>query len=243
MRILKGLSKKERPRGGAPRESRRAGAKLALLSETDIFRDLDARDMAEIERMTTMSTCKRGRVFYTPGETGEALFVLKRGRVNLYRITADGKKLVVAAVGPGTVFGEMSLVGQGMYDTFAEAADECMLCVMSRADLEHLLTSKPQVALRFLELLANRLSDVETRLETVAFKGVPARVAAELLRLAGDGVDVEGVSHQDLADSVGAYRETITRILNDFRRDDLIALDRLAIHIRDAERLEALAAE
>lgn len=242
MRILKGLSKKERSRRGA-REKLGPAAKLALLSETDIFRDLGPRDMAEIERMTAMSTCERGRVFYTPGETGEALFVLKRGHVNLYRITADGKKLIVAAVGPGTVFGEMSLVGQGMHDTFAEAADECTLCVMSRSDLEHLLISKPQVALRFLELLATRLSDVETRLETVAFKGVPARLAAELLRLAGDGDRVEGVSHQDLADSVGAYRETVTRVLNEFKRDGLIELDRLAIHVSDGERLKALASE
>lgn len=242
MRILQGLSKKQRSRGGA-REKFGPGAKLALLSETDIFRDLSQRDMAEIERMTAMTTCKRGRVFYTPGETGEALFVLKRGRVNLYRITPDGKKLIVAAVGPGTVFGEMSLVGQGMHDTFAEAADECTLCVMSRSDLEHLLISKPQIALRFLELLANRLSDVETRLETVAFKGVPARLAAELLRLAADGDRVDGVSHQDLADSVGAYRETVTRVLNEFRRDGLIDLDRLAIYVRDGERLKALASE
>ncbi len=242
MRILKGLSKKERARGAA-REKFGPGAKLALLSETGIFRDLGPRDMAEIERMTAMTTCKRGRVFYTPGETGEALFVLKRGRVNLYRITPDGKKLIVAAIGPGTVFGEMSLVGQGMHDTFAEAADECTLCVMSRSDLEHLLTSKPQVALRFLELLANRLSDVEARLETVAFKGVPARLAAELLRHAGAGDRVDGVSHQDLADAVGAYRETVTRVLNDFRRDGLIELDRLAIYIRNGERLKALASE
>jgi CRP-like cAMP-binding protein len=243
MRILRGLSKKDRSRVAATREKFGPGAKLALLSETDIFRDLSPRDMAEIERMTAMSTCERGRVFYTPGETGEALFVLKRGRVNLYRITPDGKKLTVAAVRPGTVFGEMSLVGQGMHDTFAEAADECTLCVMSRSDLEHLLISKPQIALRFLELLANRLSDVETRLETVAFKGVPARLAAELLRLA-DGADrVEGMSHQDLADSVGAYRETVTRVLNEFRRDGLVELDRLAIYIRDGDRLKALASE
>ncbi len=193
--------------------------------------------------MTAMTTCRRGKVFYTPGETGEVLFVLKQGRVNLFRINPDGKKLVLASVDPGTVFGEMSLVGQGMHDTFAEASEECTLCVMSRSDVEHLLVNKPQVALRFLELLANRLSDVESRLETVAFKSVPARLAMEILRLAEGTPDgrVDGVSHQDLADAVGSYRETVTRILNEFKRDGLIELDRLSIGIKDAPGLKALA--
>jgi CRP-like cAMP-binding protein len=105
-----------------------------------------------------------------------------------------------------------------------------------------LLLSKPQVALRFLELLATRLSDVETRLETVAFKGVPARLATELLRLAGDGGRIDGMSHQDLADAVGAYRETVTRILNDFKRDGLIEMDRLCVEVKDAQGLQDLAA-
>ncbi len=238
MRILHGISRKRQPPAAAS-----GGGKLALLSETDIFRDLTPRDMEEIERVTAMTTCRRGKVFYTPGETGEVLFVLKQGRVNLFRINPDGKKLVLTSVDAGTVFGEMSLIGQGMHDTFAEAAEECTLCVMSRSDVEHLLVNKPQVALRFLELLANRLSEVETRLETVAFKSVPARLAAEILRLTKGTPDerVDGVSHQDLADAVGSYRETVTRILNEFRRDGLIELDRLSISIKDAEGLKALA--
>ena len=243
MRIIPRLTGRDKG-PSAPRGHATAATKLALLSETDIFRGLSARDMQEIEQMTAMSTCRRGKVFYTPGETGEVLFILKRGHVNLYRINPDGKKLVLAAVGPGTVFGEMSLLGQGMHDTFAEAADECMLCVMSRPDVEHVLVSKPLVALRFLEVLAHRLSDVETRLETVAFKSVPARLASEILRIAdSSGGRVEGLSHQDLADAVGSYRETVTRILNDFRRDGLIDLDRLHVEVKNRAGLEALAVE
>jgi CRP-like cAMP-binding protein len=241
MRILQGISGRRQPPG--PSGAKPGAGKLALLSETDIFRDLGPEDMAEVERMTAMTTCRRGKVFYTPGETGEVLFVLKRGRVNLFRVNEDGKKLVLATIGAGTVFGEMSLVGQGMHDTFAEAVEECTLCVMSRSDVEHLLVNKPQVALRFLELLAYRLSEVETRLETVAFKSVPARLAAELLHLAGGASDgrLDGISHQDLADAVGSYRETVTRVLNDFRRDGLIELDRLSITVKDADALRDLA--
>ena len=198
--------------------------------------------MEEIDRLTAMSTCRRGKVFYTPGETGEVLFILKRGRVNIYRINPDGKKLVIATIGPGTVFGEMSLTGQGMHDTFAEAAEDCTLCVMSRSDVEHLLLSKPRVALRFMELIANRLRELEVRMESVAFKSVPARLATSLLQLAEEGKgNIAGVSHQDLADMVGTYRETVTRILNEFRHEGYIDLSRLQVTILQPQALQAIA--
>jgi CRP/FNR family transcriptional regulator len=85
---------------------------MSYLRQTDLFRDLSGQEMQEIDRMTAMTTCRRGKVFYTPGETGEVLFILKKGRVNAYRITSEGKKLVTATVEAGTVFGEMSLIGQ-----------------------------------------------------------------------------------------------------------------------------------
>jgi CRP/FNR family cyclic AMP-dependent transcriptional regulator len=219
----------------------RIAAKIGYLAQTDIFRDLTPDDMTELERMTAMTTCRRGRVFYTPETTGEVLFILKKGRVNIYRITADGRKLITATIEPGTVFGEMSFIGQGMWGASAEAAEDCTLCVMSRADLEHLLLTHPCVALRLVEVLAERLRAAEERLETVAFKSVTARLAATLLHLAGEGgCDVTGTSHQDLAEMVGAYRETTTRLLNEFRARGLIDLHRLRIHILDPEGLRKL---
>ena len=216
-------------------------AKLGYLSDTDIFRDLSTQELEEIDRQTAMTTCRRGKVFYTPGETGEVLFILKRGRVNLYRINPDGKKLVIATIGPGMVFGEMSLTGQGMHETFAEAADDCTLCVMSRSDVEHLLLSKPRVALRFMELIAGRLREVEARMENVAFKSVPARLADALLQLAEADGKIEGVSHQDLADMVGTYRETATRVLNEFQNEGHIELGRLQVAILQPDELQAIA--
>ena len=144
--------------------------KVAYLSETDLFQDLRERDLDEIERSTAMSSCTRGRVFFTPGESGEVLFILKSGRVNLYRMTAEGEKLVIATIEPGTVFGEMSLIGQGMFDSFAEAADDCTLCVMSRVDVERLLREHPPVSVRLLELLARRLRETQERLADAAYK-------------------------------------------------------------------------
>ena len=226
-----------------PRADRFHDVKVAYLSETDLFQDLAARDLDELERSTAMSNCNRGRVFFTPGETGEVLFILKSGRVNLYRMTPEGKKLVIATIEPGTVFGEMSLIGQGMFDSFAKAAEDCTLCVMSRVDVERLLRDHPAVSVRLLELLARKLQETQERLADVAYKSVPACIAATLLRLSSDGEAPVHLSHQDIAEMVGTYRETATRILNELRADELIELKRMQIVVRDAEGLDAVAQE
>ena len=227
----------------------RTAAKIGYLSKTDLFQDLTPPELAEIERKITMHTCERGRVFYLPGETGEVLYILKEGRVQLYRLSAEGRKLVIATLEPGTIFGEMSMIGQGMYDAFAEAAEPCMICVMRRRDVDALIRSKPQIALRLLELVAVRMQELETQLEDIAFRSVPVRLATLLLRLAGDSkgealtaATVGGLTHQDLADMLGVYRETVTTALDNFRNNDIIAIGRRQLVLRNVPRLRELAA-
>jgi CRP-like cAMP-binding protein len=218
--------------------------KLNYLSNIEIFQDLSQGELEEMDRQLAMSSCEPGRIFYMPEDTGEVLFLLKKGRVQLYRISPNGKKLVVATLGPGAIFGEMSLVGQGMHNTFAEAVDECLLCVMSRPDVERLMREKPQVTLRLVEALGERMTSLESRLEEIAFKSIPARLASLLLRLAqeqGEGTVVSGYTHQELGEMLGTYRETITQTLNDFKSDGLVGISRKRVAILDQEGLETLA--
>jgi CRP-like cAMP-binding protein len=224
-------------------EDRRRQRKLNYLSSIEIFRDLNSRDLADMDRQFTMTGCAAGKIFYMPEESGEVLFLLKKGRVQLYRLSSEGKKIVVATLGPGAIFGEMSLVGQGMYNTFAEAADECILCVMSRPDVERLMRERPQVALRIVEVLGKRLIQTERQLEEVAFKSIPVRLASLLLRLADESgsIEVVGYTHQDLAEMLGTYRETITQTLNDLRTSGLVQIERKKIILTDKGQLADLA--
>lgn len=217
--------------------------KLGYLSDVDLFRDLSDRDMAELDRMTTITTVPRGRVFYQPEDIGEVLFLIKQGQVQLYRISPEGKKLVIATLGPGTLFGEMALLGQQMHNAFAEAIEDCLILVMSRADLERLILNKPVVGLRMLEITGRRLNDAEARLEDMAFKGIPARLASLLLRLGAErgSNDILGMTHQDLAETIGTYRETATQVLNDMKSQGLIEIGRKRITIMDLQRLSQLA--
>ena len=210
------------------------------LSNIDIFQDLSPDDLKEMDQTTTMSTCEPGRVFYAPEDTGEVLFLLKKGRVQLYRLSQDGKKLIVAILEEGSIFGEMSFIGQGMHNTFAESIDDCTLCVMSRQDIENLIQEKPLVGIRFMEAMAVRLQKTEAKLEELAFKGIPARLSSLLLSLSAEenGASiVDGYTHQDLAEMLGTYRETTTQILNNFKGAGWIEIGRKRIVLLDQEAI------
>ena len=218
--------------------------KVDYLSNIQVFRDLTPNELAEMDRQVTMSTCKPGKIFYMPEDSGEVLFLLKKGRVQLYRIAPNGKKLVMATLGPGAIFGEMSLVGQGMHNTFAESVDECVLCVMSRSDVERLVREKPEVAFRFVEALGSRVTQLESRLEDIAFKSIPARLASLLLDLnedQGGRQTVNGYTHQDFSEMLGTYRETITQTLNDLKSEGLIDIARKQVVLLNMPRLRSLA--
>jgi CRP-like cAMP-binding protein len=116
-------------------------------------------------------------------------------------------------------------MGQGMYDTFAEAVEDSLICTMSRRDVERLLLSKPKVALRMLEAVGKRVVDAERQLEEIAFKGLIPRVASLLLREAQHN-EVSGLSHQDIAEQLGVYRETVTSALNELKTAGMIEIGR-----------------
>lgn len=215
-------------------------AQVRLLSENDLFRDLEPDEMNLVAERLPMATALGGEIIYAPGETGEALFVLKAGRVRLYRIAPDGRKLVLQTVGPGTAFGEMAFLGQTMTGSFAEAVDECTICIMSRVDIEQIMLDHPRVAVRLVRLMSGRLRAAEDRLEQMAFSPVSARLARLLLELQRDE-DVDGYSHQDLAELLGISRETVSRAMVEFKNEGWLRVDRRCIRLLDIEALREVA--
>ena len=217
--------------------------KLRHLSTIDIFSDLSVDELAEMNGQVTPFACESGRLLYAPGERADTLFLLGRGHVQLYRLSPNGRKLVVATLRTGAFFGAIPPVAQETYQTFAETIDDSVLYVLGRADAERLLREKPEVALRVVAVLGERLRRLERRLEAMAFQNIPARLANLLLRLAdeqGDGV-VLGYTHQDLADMLGTYRETVSETLHKFRADGLVQTGRREVGLKDRKRMKAVA--
>jgi CRP/FNR family transcriptional regulator, cyclic AMP receptor protein len=212
------------------------------LPPPDLFRDFSPEELTLVESMSTVKTFEKRRILYTPGETGEALFLLREGAVQIYRLSPEGRKLVIAHLLPYAFFGEMSCIGQGMYDAFAEATEDSLVITLNCADLERLLISKPQIALRILEAFGKRVIEAEQQLEDIAFKGLVARIASLLLREAEDD-EVKGMAHRDIAERLGVYRETATNGLNELKAAGIIVIGRKRISITDRERLRQIAGE
>ncbi|KUO14546.1 cyclic nucleotide-binding protein [Streptomyces dysideae] len=214
------------------------GERTWCLSEVDIFRDLSEREMDAIAAAAPMKTYAAGEMLYVPQEPCEVLFILKRGRVRVFRVSAEGRALTCAILAPGTIFGEMLLLGQRMYGNFAEALDDVTVCVMHRADVDRFLLSDARIATRITETLGRRLAELEQRLSDSVFKSVPQRVATTLLTLMPEhesstrplrpGAKHPQVSltHEQLAALVGTSRETVTKVLHQFAGQGLIRLAR-----------------
>lgn len=128
--------------------------------------------MEAIAAAAPMKTYHAGEILYSPTQPSEVLFILKKGRVRVFRVSADGRALTTAIVSPGTIFGEMVLLGQHMYDNYAEALDDTVVCVMSRTDVHRLLLADARIAARITAILGRRLADLEQRLSDSVFKTV-----------------------------------------------------------------------
>ncbi|MEM8530542.1 MAG: Crp/Fnr family transcriptional regulator [Chloroflexota bacterium] len=222
------------------------------ISEVEIFQDLSDAEMTSIAERAPMKTVDSGTVFYSPEQPTEVLFILKQGRVRLFRLSPQGKALTTEVLIPGNIFGEMAILGQRMQDHFAEALDDCVICLMSKEDVRQLLMSDPRIAARLAETLSNRLFDMEQRLSDFAFKNVPQRIASTLLTFNKTdharsnwlfGKPVIRLTHEQLAEFAGTYRETVTKVLNELRDQGVINLRRGKIELIDIPALEKLSEE
>jgi CRP/FNR family transcriptional regulator, cyclic AMP receptor protein len=220
--------------------------KLRLLSMVDILEPLSRAEIKELSRRVPDTHYQRGQILYTPKERSEALFTLKKGRVRIYRVGRDGREFTLTVVGAGTVFGEMSLTAQRLENAYAEAIESAVVCKMKRHDLERLVMDKPQVGLKVMSVLSERLSLAEERMEDIALKEVPARLASLILML----VESEGVvtpegykiptryTHRHLATMIGSKRETVTKAFTLLQQDGAVELKRRRIHVKDIEALK-----
>lgn len=169
--------------------------------------------------------------------------MLKKGRVALYRLSPEGKKLTTAWIAPGTLFGDMEFTGTTLGGSFAEAWEDSILCVINRHDLEKLISKYPIISIRLLNHLSHRVRDLEARLEEGLLRDIHSRVAAATLRLREEqGSDSVRVTHQELADSLGTYRETVTSTLGDLQSKRLVSLERSRVLVNDASSLEKIVA-
>lgn len=212
------------------------------IAEVDLFRDLSRREMAALGARAPRRTLTPGQVVYSPAEPVQVLFIVKRGRVRLYRFAADGRAVTNSVLEPGAVFGELELLGLRMRSNWAEALEATDLCLMSETDVRQLLFTDQRIALRIAESLSTRIDELEQRLTDLSCKTIEARLCGTLCSLARRQPDEPvKLTHQQLASLIGASRERTTTALGQLVRHDLVAVRRGKITIRDFSALRRYA--
>src|SRR5579885_3610654 len=179
--------------------------KAAFLGQSALFGSLEAAEIGELERMTNVMTCQPGQILYRPGERSTLFFLLKSGSVQLYHLSADGRKLIMATIGPGACFGELPLTGNNLHQSFAEAVEDALVYTMNRSEVEHFLADKPAALL--------------------------VRLARSEQASGGTELVVSGFSQGELADRLGVYRETVALALRELKESGAIELGRKHITI------------
>jgi len=228
--------------------SMREDEEVGLLSKVDIFDSLSKEEIRVLLRENSDVSLAEGETFYAPWEQGGKLFVLKKGRMRLYR-TEGSREFTLEVVEAGTVFGEMSFTPHRLRESYSRAMEPSVVFVMERAEVERLIQEKPQVGIRIISLLSERLHYYETRMEDITLKEVPARLASLILFLIeSEGVQVPGeigiptrYTHEHLGTMIGANREAVTRAFGRLQDEGALQIRRRLIYVEDVQALQRAA--
>jgi CRP-like cAMP-binding protein len=219
-----------------------------LIADGDLFGGLPPGEREAVMRRIGTAAHEAGTVFYVPEDPAERVFVLVRGRVRLYKLSPEGRALTLMVLEAPAVFGDIALADPVRHDSFAEAMTDCEVGELDRKELRELLGANPALALRLMAIMSRRLRAMERKLADIAFKSVPQRLATVLLGLVGEpdagpssvAPAVLRYTHQQLAEMIGSYRETVTKALGEFREAGLIRVEEDAVHLTDIGRLRQI---
>lgn len=204
---------------------------LVDFSGIRLFSEIPQANLEEIAHMTRMSRVKKHEPVYQAGQ--QALFVhfLMEGWIKVLRTNANGKELIFDILGPGEVFGEECVFGeasQALYDTSAEALEASLIGRIAKVDFVRALSRHEHLAIRFGRHLSERIQKMQRHLAGMVFYTVPGRLAHLLLacygRCGGTG-SLSGcvrLTHQEMAKLIGCSRETITTVIGQFLRANLV---------------------
>jgi CRP/FNR family transcriptional regulator len=215
------------------------------LSEAPLFDSLSEEDSRALRAMVLVAKLNRGERLFAEGDKGDKLYIIISGKIKLTKAAPDGRENLLSVHGPGEMFGELSLFDPVPRTASATAVTDAELAALAHDDVRTWLSSRPEVAMHLLQALAQRLRRINEVKADLVFTDVPGRVAKALLDLAerfgvqnSDGIQVNhDLTQEELAQLVGASRETVNKALADFAARGWIQLAAKSVLVIDADRL------
>lgn len=215
------------------------------LQKAPFFQGLSATELATVACVMIERFYPKGSVLFLEGDKGEALFLIRQGRIKISKASVDGRQQILQILKAGDIFAEVILFDQGPYPATAEAVEDSACWLLRSADMEKLVKDQPMLAVTLLRVMSRRLRQAQLLIRDLALHDAYGRLAGLLLQFSrsegkktGEGVLLDlGLTRQEMASMIGTSRETVTRILGRFQKEEILILDKQRIIIRDEEKL------
>ena len=201
-----------------------------LLRTVPIFAEVGEPDLEKLATLATRKRYPKDGVVFFENEAGDTLFMIADGRVKVTILGDDGREIILSVLGPGEFFGEMALLDNEPRSATTIAAEDSELLSLSRADFEGVLGHNPSIMASMIKVLTARLRHANHQISTLALLDVYGRVARVIVEMARDDgkrlkdgrISFHRPTHQEIANRIGTTRETVTRMLKDLQRQNLI---------------------
>lgn len=217
-----------------------------LLKAIPIFSELTSFELSQVKSIATTHEYEKKTYIFMEGESREAVYFIKKGSVKTFKIDANGNEQVISLLHSGDMFPHVGFFDEGPYPATAEVMMRSQLVMIRVEDFHALLIERPGIALKVMKILGQKIQGLTKRIQELLSEDVHHRTVHTLLRLATES-DLTNetvlyinapITNQDLANIVGTSRETINRVLNQFKKDGLIDIQKRRIRLLDIEGLK-----
>ncbi|MGB9251112.1 MAG: Crp/Fnr family transcriptional regulator [Mycobacterium sp.] len=221
-----------------------------VLARTGLFQGVEPSGVSALTKQLHEVDFPRGHTLFVEGQPGDRLYIIVSGKVKIGRSSPDGRENLLTIMGPSDMFGELSILDPGPRTSSATTVTDLCAVSIDREALCAWMVERPEIIERLLRVLARRLRRTNDNVADLTFTDVPGRVAKQLLQLAQRfGTQEDGalrVTHDltqaEIAQLVGASRETVNKALGDFAHRGWITLEGKSVLISNAERLRQVSA-
>ncbi|MBO3284048.1 Crp/Fnr family transcriptional regulator [Paenibacillus sp. FSL M8-0228] len=213
---------------------------IQYLSQFNLLHSLSLEDLIEMDQMTSITTIPKKNFIQTPETFSEGLYFVKKGKVRLYKLNADGKQFTLDILREGNVFGEMDMISLGTREMYIETIEECDICRMDKDRFEHFLIEHPRFMMNMIKVLSDRISGMSSLAQHLALGNLQDKILYILLKLS-DQFALQSrdeyckinfpLSHQEIANLVGATREAVTAALQELVKEKVIKTGFKTIYI------------
>ena len=207
-----------------------------MLKEINIFSCLDQEILADLQRAAVRRRFQENTVLFNKGDASDSMYVITEGKVKAVLYNEDGKEILLSIFGPGDYFGEIGMMDGQPRTASAVSKTPCQLLILKKEDLDRIIFYNAEISAKLLKQMLIKLREATVRIENLTFLNLYGRVINLLLQLAdqkdGEKFFTEKLTHQEIANRVGASREMVSKIMKELTCGGYLEVSQHRIMIR-----------